>query len=86
LINPNWVEGSFFNGFQLIEVDPSEPFAANVLMVEGALIYPSAFARTRMRLESTGLPILPVDADELAKAEGGVTCCSLILTDVGRLS
>jgi dimethylargininase len=79
LANPNWVDKSIFKGYKFIEVDSSEPFAANALMLEGALIYPSAFAGTRMRLESTGLPIITVDADELAKAEGGVTCCSLIL-------
>ena len=48
-------------------------------MLEGTLIHPSAFTGTRRQLEAAGLPILPVEADELAKAEGGVTCCSLIV-------
>ena len=39
---------------------------------------PSGFAGTRKRLETAGRPIVPVEADELSKAEGGVTCCSLI--------
>jgi dimethylargininase len=78
LINPQWVEKSYFEGFKFIEVDPSEPFAANALTVEGTLIYPAAFEGTRARLETAGRPIVPVDADELSKAEGGVTCCSLI--------
>jgi dimethylargininase len=79
LINPQWIEKSYFEGFRFIEVDPSEPYAANALMVEGALVHPSAFGRTRARLEAAGRPIVPVDADELAKAEGGVTCCSLLV-------
>jgi dimethylargininase len=78
LINPAWVDKSYFEGFKFIEVDPSEPFAANALMVEGALIYPSAYQQTRKHLETVGRPIIPVEADELSKAEGGVTCCSLI--------
>jgi dimethylargininase len=78
LINPAWVDRSNFDGFKFIEVDPSEPFAANALMVEGTLIFPSAFPKTRQRLETVGRTIVPVEADELAKAEGGVTCCSLI--------
>ena len=78
LINPAWVDKSYFEGFCFIEVDPSEPFAANAQMIEGALVYPSAFEGTRTRLETVGRPIVPVEADELAKAEGGVTCCSLI--------
>ena len=30
-------------------------------------------------LEEAGLDVLPVDVSEIAKAEGGLTCCSLIL-------
>jgi dimethylargininase len=80
LINPAWVDKSHFEGFEFIEVDPSEPYAANALMVEGTLIHPSAFAGTRARLEAAGRPIVQVEADELAKAEGGVTCCSLLVS------
>jgi dimethylargininase len=79
LINPAWVEKKYFAGFKFIEADPSEPFAANALLIGDALIYPSAFAGTRTRLETAGLHIVTVEADELSKAEGGVTCCSLIL-------
>ena len=79
LINPSWVKKSLFEGFMFIEVDPSEPHAANALLVEGTLIHPSVFERTRNRLETAGMPVVSVDADELAKAEGGVTCCSLIV-------
>ena len=78
LINPAWVDKKYFNGFDFVEVDPSEPFAANALLVGGTLIYPSAFAGTRARLETVTPRIVTVEADELAKAEGGVTCCSLV--------
>jgi dimethylargininase len=78
LINPAWVEKQYFAGFDFIEVDPSEPFAANALLVGDALIYPSVFAGTRARLETVTPRIVTMEADELSKAEGGVTCCSLI--------
>ena len=42
-------------------------------------IFPSAFPRTARRMEARGLRVVTVDADELAKAEGAVTCCSLII-------
>ena len=79
LINPAWLEPSAFRDFELIEVDATEPFAANALLVSGAVIYPAAYARTRKRLEARGIRVIPVEVSELAKAEGGVTCCSLIL-------
>ena len=79
LINPNMIGREFFPGYDFIEVDPSEPDAANALLINDTIIYPSAFPRTRERLQRLGQPIVTVEADELAKAEGGVTCCSLIV-------
>jgi dimethylargininase len=79
LINPSWVDSSNFHGFDLIEIDASEPFAANCLPVRGKIIYPITFPNTRKRLEEKGFSIIPVDLSELAKAEGAVTCCSLII-------
>lgn len=79
LINKNWVDPSNFPGFNLIEVDASEPFAANCLPVNGKIIYPTTFPKTRKRLEEKGFVIAPIDLSELAKAEGAVTCCSLII-------
>ena len=81
LINPNWVDPSNFHGFDLIEIDASEPFAANCLPVRGKIIYPTTFPNTRKRLEEHGFQIAEVDLSELAKAEGAVTCCSLIIDD-----
>lgn len=79
LINRNWVDVSYFPGFELIDVDASEPFAANCLPVCGSIIYPMTFPKTSKRLEKKGYRIAAVDLSELAKAEGAVTCCSLIV-------
>jgi dimethylargininase len=80
LINPNWVDNFHFKDFDWIIVDPSEPFAANCLPVNGHIIYPTSFPKTRAKLESRGYKIKAVTVDELAKAEGAVTCCSLIIS------
>lgn len=79
LINKNWVDESCFEGFELIEVDPSEPHAANCLPVGEAIVCSTAFPKTRAKLEGRGYTIAAVDVSELAKAEGAVSCCSLIL-------
>jgi dimethylargininase len=78
LLNPRWVEPGLFGGWRRIKVDPDEPFAANALLLGEALVYPAAYTRTAARLEAAGLRLSLVDASELAKAEGGVTCCSLV--------
>jgi len=79
LINPKWVDVENFEGFDLIKVDESEPFAANCLPLEDAIIFPVAFPKTEAKLTTRGYKIKPVVVDELAKAEGAVTCCSLIV-------
>jgi len=83
VINPAWVDPAVFAGLALIEVDPQEPAAANVLRIADRLVCAEAHPRTRQRLEAYGLPTVAVPAAELAKAEGGVTCCSVMLTRRG---
>lgn len=78
LINHAWADARVFDSYKLVKVDPSEPFAANSLLIGNTAIYPEAFPKTRKRLEVQGIDVRTVDASELAKAEGGVTCCSLI--------
>jgi len=80
LINRNWVDVEHFEGYNLIDVDTAEPFAANCLPVNGWIIFPTAFPKTAKKLEDFGYTIKPVVVDELAKAEGAVTCCSLIVS------
>ncbi len=79
LINRKWVDVENFEGYDLIDVDESEPFAANCLPLGDSIIFPVAFPRTRAKLGARGYKIKPVVVDELAKAEGAVTCCSLII-------
>jgi dimethylargininase len=81
LVNPAWVDAAALDGFRRIEVDPAEQYAANALLVADTAVYPLAFPRTAARLERAGVRLAPLDLSELAKAEGGVTCCSLILQD-----
>ena len=79
LINPAWVEKAHFPNMKFIEVDPSEPYAANALLVGETVLYQPAYPKTGERLEAAGIHPLLVDQSELAKAEGALTCCSLIL-------
>jgi dimethylargininase len=77
--NREWVDVRFFNGMQWIDVDPTEPAAANALRIGQAVIYPAGFPRTQKRLEEQGIAVCPVEISELQKAEAGVTCCSLLI-------
>ena len=80
LVNPQWLVGESFAGFRRIEVDPAEPHAANALRIGDTLVYPSCFPRTLARLQAAGIAVRTVDVSELQKAEGAVTCCSLVFS------
>ena len=80
LINRRWVGAEHFTGFHLIDIDPSEPYGANCLAVNGVVVYPTAFPKTGKRLEEAGFKVRAIPMDELAKAEGAVTCCSLVVS------
>ena len=79
VVNPRWIPQDAFEGYEQIEVDAREPMAANVLRLSDRLIVASAFPRTAERLAARGFRLATVDASELAKAEGAVTCCSVII-------
>ena len=78
LVNPAWVDVSPFYGYDLTEIDAREPAAANALLVGDTVIHGQDFPRTRARMEDKGIRVAPVEISEIAKAEGAVTCCSLL--------
>ncbi len=80
LANPAWVDVGQFGVSTVIAVDPAEGPGANALLVNSRLIYPAEFPLTRRRLLNAGFDVVPVPASELAKAEGAVTCCSVVFS------
>jgi dimethylargininase len=79
LVNRAWIPTVDLTGFELIDVDPEEPFGANALRLADRVIHGAGFPRTRERLERAGIRVDSIDLSELAKAEGAVTCCSILI-------
>jgi len=80
LINRGWLDAEAFAGFDFLDVPASEPGAANALLIGETVIMPSAFPQTIALLEERGFTVRAVDVSEFQKAEGGVTCKSVIFT------
>jgi len=78
LVNPDWIDSSVFDPYEIVKVHPDEAYGANGLWIGRTVIYPLAFPRTAELLDKRGIRIEFVDLSELAKAEGAVTCCSLV--------
>jgi dimethylargininase len=81
LVNREWVDATRFEGFELIDVPAEEPSASNALLIQKTVIVPSAFPRTIAMLETRGFAVRSIDVSELQKAEGGVTCKSIIFRE-----
>ena len=79
LANPAWVDPCVFTGLTLIEVADDEPLAGNTLTLSGVTLVASQCARTAALLRARGVITREVDLSELAKAEGALTCSSLIV-------
>jgi len=81
LCNPEWIDTRVFGrvNVDVIDVDPAEPHAANVLRLGHTIVCAASHERTAADLRARGYSVCPVDVSELAKAEAGVTCCSLII-------
>jgi dimethylargininase len=44
------------------------------------VILPAGFPKLEQRIQAHGLSTLPVEMSEFQKADGGVTCLSLLIT------
>jgi dimethylargininase len=80
LINSRYVDRKQFPGVRFIEVDESEPSGANALMLGTDVIYSNSYPRTAEVLRRHGIRVHTVTMSETEKAEGAVTCCSLLLS------
>lgn len=79
LVNPAWLyDATPFERYRRIDIDPTEPHAANALRIADAVVHPACFPGTRERLEAAGIRVVALDLSELQKAEGATTCCSLV--------
>jgi dimethylargininase len=79
LVNPERVDPARFEGWHGIACDPAEPDAANALRIGDRVILSASWPRTAARLRRAGLDVHAVPMSEMEKAEGAVTCCSLIV-------
>ena len=78
IIQPSQVDTEPLNGYEWIEVDEDEAYAANCLTVGNNVILPAGFPKLEQQIREHGFSTLPVEMSEFQKADGGVTCLSLL--------
>lgn len=78
LANSSWIDVSAFEGFDIVDVSATEPWAANALTLGNHVLISASCPQTGVRVRERGFSVIDVDISELEKAEGGLTCLSLI--------
>jgi len=76
MVHRPWVDVSAFAGLRL--VDAPEESGANVLDVGGTVLVTLTAPQTAELLSKMGRQVKMLDNSELMKAEGALTCCSLV--------
>ena len=81
LLNPRWLDPSPFKGLRQLNVPEEEPWAANTIRVDEAVCLEAGAPRTvDLVLPYVG-SIDTLDISEFRKAEGSLSCLSLIFRD-----
>lgn len=66
-----------FQKYNLLVISEDESYAANCIWVNGQVILPQGFPKTRAIIQSCGYKIIEVNVSEFQKLDGGLSCLSL---------
>jgi dimethylargininase len=79
IIDPSRVDTSNLKHFDWIEVSASDSYAANCLALGDTVLMPAGFQKVRDKIRLHNLKTLELEMSEFEKADGSITCLSLIL-------
>ncbi len=72
-----FLEHPLLSGFEIVPVPADEAYAANSVWINGRVLVPAGFPRTRESIEARGYETMSVDVSEFRKLDGGLSCLSL---------
>jgi dimethylargininase len=66
-----------FSKYHLLEVPREEAYAANSVWINGTVLTPKGFPKTKELIIAAGYKVREVDVSEFQKVDGGLSCLSL---------
>lgn len=66
-----------FQKYKLLKVHQKEAYAANSVWINGTVLTPKGFPKTKASIEAAGYNTREVDVSEFQKLDGGLSCLSL---------
>src|SRR5262249_6375481 len=79
LLNPSWLDIEALPGYEKILVPADEPWAANTLILGTTVCLGAEQVQTAELIQRRGFQVRTTQLSEFAKAEGGVTCLSVLI-------
>ena len=80
LLNPSWIDAAALPKIRRLIVAAGEEHGANALVVNEVVHLSARWPRTREMVEQAGFRVTSLDISEFEKAEGALTCSSLIFS------
>jgi dimethylargininase len=77
LVSGEFITTREFERYNRIIVDDDESYAANSLWINGKVLVPEGFPKTREKIELAGYETIALDVSEFRKVDGGLSCLSL---------
>jgi len=77
LVCGEFTDNDTFKKFNKIYIDSDESYAANSLWINGKVIVPEGYPKTREKIEMSGYETLTLNVSEFRKVDGGLSCLSL---------
>lgn len=81
LANPRWVDLTPFKDLNIIPVPETEPWAANAIRVNGSVCLDAGATETFELVSRVHDRVEQIDVSEFRKAEGSLTCLSIIFNE-----
>jgi dimethylargininase len=78
LLAEDTLDPSIFAGVEIIPVPRDEAYAANCVSVHGQVLMAQGYERTRNAVQAAGFKVVLLDNSEFKKADGALTCLSIL--------
>lgn len=77
LLTSRFIDRPEFQKYNLIRIEDDEEYAANSLWINGKVLVPKGFPKTKWKIEQAAYKTIEIDVSEFRKLDGGLSCLSL---------
>ena len=78
ILAEGYLDDKIFSEYDKIIVPKEEEYCANCLVVNGKILIPKGFPKTKSLIEAKGFSVIEMEISEIQKADGALTCSSVI--------